>query len=286
MKKLLLGFALLILVTTSSYSTEWCDDECAYEVKDYALLSKEVYNYTRKIGAWKRVKDFHQKYEKECAINVYGSSSLSRNDTCHTGIMIKFGLHLSVYKNNNTNQYVIAIEGTKPTDINDLITDASQLMESTDTPKQYTLARKYVKQLRYTDSKYKNATIVGHSLGGGIAQYLAVSFGMKAYTFNTAGLSSPTLDEDARVFHYDNGYTKNENILNIISSNTKDNWWNTGIDSVSSVGLLVGKKRLMYVAENGFLDLHSMDNLYYAVNYHANLFMKTELFRVNYIFNY
>ena len=194
MKNILVYVFLLLSTLTVSNATGWCDNGCAKEVKDYAQLSQEIYDNKLKVGNWNRIKDFNQEFSN-----------------------LKFGLHLSVYKNNKTNKYVIALEGTGKTDIDDIITDAIQLINAVDTPRQYTLAREYVEQLIQDNSYYKNAIFTGHSLGGGIALYLAKSFRMKAYTFNPAGLSDDTIS-DANVFAYNKGLsTQKENVLNIIS---------------------------------------------------------------------
>jgi len=232
------------------------------------------------VNNWVRVENYNQEF---CAIDRYGTLATFRSEeerkTCDNPT--QYGLHLSVYKNNKTNQYMIVFEGTTSLlSISDVSTNIAQIMDSIDVPEQYTLARDEVERLIRENPSYANAILTGHSLGGGIAQYLAISLGMKAYTFNPAGLSDNTID-DANTFAYNKGLiTEKKNVLNIISNNN-----NSKRDIVSKHGHLIGEQKFMYVKEYNSISLHNIDNLYYAINYHAERYISEED-KVEYIFNY
>jgi len=257
MKKVWLYTSLLILTLTNAHSSEWCDTECAKKYGEYAELSKEVYAGSPIVNEWERIKDYSQEF---CPTSKYGRAlGFGRiREVCSD--FVKIGLHLSVYQNTKTKKYVIVIEGTQPTDVDDLLTDIVQLTNVLDAPKQYKLAREYVEKLISDGVLDKEAIITGHSLGGGIAQYVAKSFGMDAYTFNPAGLSSSTLD-DAEEFFLENGYNSDSFIFHIISNNNRGQR-----DLVSDYGILLGSQKFMYVNKNNLLDLHSIDNLSEALD--------------------
>lgn len=93
------------------------------------------------------------------------------------------GFHAALYKNNETGQLVLAFEGTHILSVPDIVTDIQAIDKPTF---QHAQAISYTK---YLINKYgKNITLTGHSLGGGLAQFSAAAFGLKAITFNSAAV--------------------------------------------------------------------------------------------------
>jgi hypothetical protein len=94
------------------------------------------------------------------------------------------GFHAGVYQGPG-GQVVIAYEGTKS--IPDWFNNIKQITDLSGTPDQYkqalVLAREIKKQYNAED-----IILVGHSLGGGLAQYAGAMEGLETVTFNHAGL--------------------------------------------------------------------------------------------------
>jgi hypothetical protein len=237
MKKIFSITFFILMLLTSVQAENWCDVECAEENREYALLSKEIYNDKQVVEEWIRIKDY-----KKSFLGVY-----------------THGLHLSVYKHTITDKIAIVIEGTDSTDIEDLLTDVVQLVNNTIVPREYTYARDYVTDLIEEDELYRDAVVVGHSLGGGIAQYVAWSLGMESYVFNSAGLSDNTV-EDAEEFFVSYSDGDRRDIKHLISNNNRGQR-----DVVSSYGTLLGTQKFIYVDKDNILDLHAIKYLYEAL---------------------
>lgn len=113
------------------------------------------------------------------------------------------GFDSQLYQQPNTGHYVYALQGTNLTDINDWLNNI--LQGSGFEADQYKLVlengRMLVEQLGR-----ENLEFTGHSLGGGLAATVATVTGVKAITFNAAGVHANTLKkydktpEDARLW--------------------------------------------------------------------------------------
>jgi len=237
MKKIFSLVFLMLVLISSVQAKDWCVSACAEESREYALLSKEIYNDKKSVEEWTRIKDYKKEF-----LGLY-----------------TYGLHLSVYKHASTEKIAIVIEGTGSSDIEDLLTDVIQVSNSLIVPKEYTYARDYVKELIVSDELYRDAIIMGHSLGGGIAQYVAWSFGMEAYAFNSVGLSDNTV-EDAEEFFDLEGYGDRREIRQLISNNNRGQR-----DVISSYGTLLGIQKFVYVDKDNIIDLHAIKYLYKAL---------------------
>jgi hypothetical protein len=95
------------------------------------------------------------------------------------------------YSNNNASTFIrpdgtaiIAYRGTRPTNLDDLNTDASILagQHRTDTPHPRFIEA--VNHYNFVKQKYNNVDLTGHSLGGTIADYVGRMHDEKAVVFN------------------------------------------------------------------------------------------------------
>jgi RHS repeat-associated protein len=121
----------------------------------FAKLSKHVYGEGGDIGHYKQI----EKYE-------YDS-----------------GFKAALYKNGS--MYVLAIAGTEKS-FKDGKEDVTQLVGIAE---QYEQGLKLAVKLLENPIMSGNLTVTGHSLGGGISEYISMNTGIHAVTFNAAGVS-------------------------------------------------------------------------------------------------
>ncbi len=90
--------------------------------------------------------------------------------------------------------YMISYAGTNPDKLEDWVNNISQV--AADGSPQYDAAMTIVDNLMRKAKSYgiKNLLATGHSLGGGMASAASVWAGIKAFTFNAAGLSRKTVE--------------------------------------------------------------------------------------------
>jgi len=101
----------------------------------------------------------------------------------------KTGFRAAIYQNQQ-GQYVVAFGGTDPKSFPDIRADAVQAVGQK--TEQYNQAERLAAraELVFQDG---NVVFTGHSLGGGLASYAALSTDASAVTFNSAGLSNESL---------------------------------------------------------------------------------------------
>src|SRR5690606_36389493 len=88
------------------------------------------------------------------------------------------GLHMSLYRNSETGKYALAFRGTQPTSVKDIAADLNQGLGSDEQYRQaMRLSARVVQALGSA-----NVTMVGHSLGGGLASTAAIHTGTKGVT--------------------------------------------------------------------------------------------------------
>ena len=100
------------------------------------------------------------------------------------------GLQAAVYFHRASNRKVLAFQGTDPKDWRDIRTDIANALGVLTA--QYQAATTFVKQEKTgleSDAPFR-LILVGHSLGGGMAQYAAAMTGVDAVTFNPAAVAS------------------------------------------------------------------------------------------------
>lgn len=100
------------------------------------------------------------------------------------------GFKAATYTNAKSRQCAIVFTGTD--DVDDLLTDLYQAISVLPgVPQQYANGLRYArKQISTTCARLRSVVIAGHSLGGGITQYVNFATGRRhvALTFNAAGL--------------------------------------------------------------------------------------------------
>ena len=244
------------------FNTAWSQQlppEDIKKVKEaipYVVLSKEIYehkvendsNRDLKVGNWERIQStrasFKEAYNEASTTDLVNKlsrdGSLSAEDIRQ--IQINDGkldsdiaaifapndpisFYAEVYKNGGGKR-VIVFEGTGS--LEDWIADFAHVRKM---PDQYKKGLEFTNKIIQTCGCNKNDIVVtGHSLGGGLAQYVAMSVeaNVKAYTFNPAGLW------DSTAVSIDTG--KAANITNFIA----DGYLYS--DVVSKTGVVFGKK--------------------------------------------
>jgi len=193
------------MYATRSFVAEICDGLLDIEAKDnytiisdcgidldevimFAKLSKAVYeNNIDDVETWKKIDDYAADIVYEL---LTGAGSTSEQETFT--VIDPIGFHASLYSN-NSNILIIAYEGTTASSLMDWDANLSHALTNT-VPKQYSEGLIFAEKIL---SEYPNHEIIltGHSLGGGIATFVGLSLGLKAYTFNPAGLWSSTISK-------------------------------------------------------------------------------------------
>ncbi|MGH8611829.1 MAG: Mbeg1-like protein [Gammaproteobacteria bacterium] len=105
------------------------------------------------------------------------------------------GFHAVAYRHDSTGKIVAAFEGTTLTSIKDWKNNLAFLRDNF--PPQYEHAITFTRRVveKYGTDCEKPITVTGHSLGGGMAQYVALQHGLRAYVFNSAGSWAPTIEK-------------------------------------------------------------------------------------------
>lgn len=138
----------------------------------YARLSSAAYNYPQNMSEVRRI------------LKGFGPTHVLEIDTD-----LSTEEHLIVY-DIATNEVTVAFRGTVPTNPKDLATDARILAGTQKTTERYkdSIALMQQVQMKYGQMEgVPRVTVCGHSLGGGIAAYVAKQYpGIDAHVFNAA----------------------------------------------------------------------------------------------------
>ncbi len=123
------------------------------------------------------------------ALDFKGNASRYIVVNTYTGNM---GFAAELFRNLDTNAYVLVYRGTNALSVVDWVTNLTQALTTyTGIPASQYDAAVYL--ARSVKAQYSPLQIAGHSLGGGLAQLAALDTGLKATCFNAAGLTSGTL---------------------------------------------------------------------------------------------
>lgn len=223
----------------------------------YSLLSDAIYSDASQVGEYKKVEDDRAdfvyttpEYNPNKGNEQSGGGTLAPISAHEVLVEDPIGFHASAYKN-KAGKIVIVFEGTSPTSIDDWKANAKHISEI---PKQYEKALEFANKIISKYGKENIQQVTGHSLGGGLSQYVAGTLELQATTFNPAGLWSSTLEKAYKGLNQ-------SNITNIIDEN----------DIVAKTGIVIGKK--IYIKSNSatFLGAHSMSNVIPEVKKRASI---------------
>ncbi|MDB4640376.1 hypothetical protein OAF56_01970 [Pirellulaceae bacterium] len=108
--------------------------------------------------------------------------------------------------------YMISYAGTNPDKLEDWVNNIGQI--AADGSPQYNTAMVIASNLKRKSNEYGIDTLAatGHSLGGGMASAASVWAGIRAFTFNAAGLSRKTIELKNKLFHAEKEVWNNESL--------------------------------------------------------------------------
>ena len=155
-------------------------------------------------------KDFKQnKNDYRTDLKEAGWSSVDINDP-------ETGYDATIYKNSDNKEIVIAYAGTNPFEMDDLKNDLS--IKDSEIMSQLDKAIETYMSVANENNKDYKITVVGHSLGGALAQLIAALFDIDGISFNAPGVSHllPILAERYKF----NMSTDPESYTNIVNYNT------------------------------------------------------------------
>ena len=233
-KYLIIQFALFIPTAIFSQNLDWQSLDELWRILEHAQMSKHAYKENMSNA-------FFDAYE----MPKFGRDTWGNIRKINQGYM-NSGLYWSLYERRLSNGNVertLAFAGTEnlkrntpnPNDIkiSDWIPTNIQQGLSLGTPKQYKEGLKIAEH--YAEEAYKTPnmsfTVTGHSKGGGIAQYVSINTGIRAYVYDSAPLA-----------WYSRTFTKNWTA----SQTQKENLANTNIVSVFLKSDEYSKSDLVY----------------------------------------
>ena len=193
-------------------------------MNEYAILAKQAYNYNspvyEPIPNWLRMGDFSDSYN-------------------------------TTFINHQRKEIVIAIRGTDPSKLGDLISDGMILANTLERSPHYNHAKRRLLALH---SKFQplgySITLVGHSLGGSVAQLLGRRYPeIRTITFN-AGQGPSQFGESLKDKLLCKVMRNKDACRNNISQ------YSTGLDPISVLGVLNNRN----VGARGGLDTHGVGN--------------------------
>lgn len=124
------------------------------------------------------------------------------------------GFHARLYKNDDEGKIVVSFGGTETDDMKDLLTDGRLALGYSDD--QFEEALKFVNDMML-EHPDKEIVITGHSLGGALAQYVAINKGIPAITYNAPGIDTRDygfFENPLKIFFRDGNMIAVEKFLN------------------------------------------------------------------------
>lgn len=203
MVKTILG-AMVVSMTLigESWGQQLSAEEMAKvkEALPYARLSDEIYSHKEEgdkkaieVGDWKRLDSDRAGYRWELPELKSPTANSTPMTIAGSGVVEDpISFHAEAYQNKD-GKVAIVFEGT-----GSLKDWANNLSQPFKVPAQYeaalAFAKKVIEECNLPRCNKNDIVVTGHSLGGGLAQYVAMSVDadIKAYTFNPAGLWGPT----------------------------------------------------------------------------------------------
>lgn len=210
----------------------------------YAELSARIYDcgsrcleFTGSAGRWVPILDSRDLLEKSS-----GDTENRQWDTANLKASVRRedpskGFHAAAFRNAQTKAIAIVYEGTKTRE--DWEANFKQPFIE---PLQYELAIEFAEEVERrfcndTGRCRSGITLTGHSLGGGLAQYAAITLGRKAYTFNAAGLWDSTAGD------IDTGIAAQAEIIHFNSKGYKFGF-RLGVDFVPYTGVQFAERTI------------------------------------------
>lgn len=166
------------------------------------------------------------------------------------------GFNAAVYRNTETGEIVLTFRGTTPTDPRDWDDNVQNAVSGMGV--QYAEALAYATEMQ---AEYDVTTVVGHSLGGGLAQYVAAIQDLRGVTFNAADVGRLTgLHADLDWLYDAIGGGPHEDITNYSHSNDPLNAYVNRITRPTLGTRQLGTGVVLEGPETG-LEAHGLDPL-------------------------
>ncbi|MCU7920931.1 MAG: hypothetical protein KZQ95_21625 [Candidatus Thiodiazotropha sp. (ex Epidulcina cf. delphinae)] len=190
------------------------------------------------------------------------------------------GLSVTAFENVKTGEQVVAVRGTEPTDIDDILTDIIDIgvLGTADKQAQYAALSAKVQEWLGSGTLQTGFNVTGHSLGGFLATNLAIDYSTDiahTYLYNAPGVTGVVKG----ILQTINNALTPDNPMAIPNVLPISNIIATG-DVVSSVGMYIAPPLLMSVETRSPLGAHSMlrvtdalaiYNLFSAIDANATL---------------
>lgn len=170
----------------------------------------------------------------------YGASSVDRWKRVHDKRNDATGFHGSVYVHEETKEAVVVFEGTKSPDGN--LVEAVRDWGLANFPAVITADFQHHDALDFIVEVIRNCgpnfRVVGHSLGGRLAQIIAATLGREAYTFNPAAVGRKTI----AAIQADFGRIQAEGVQNIVMSGESLDAYGNSTTGIVFATALLGRK--------------------------------------------
>ncbi len=205
----------------ASYIYEKCDDECISEARFFLDPVQFVYKDNYSEDDWKLVKkyDSDDYCQDVSVITTPFTCGLNKTECKYDGF------YAALYFHTIEEIYVLAFRGTQILDVygdwktnfKNFIGLGGDLCINTQYRRAYDIAGSLIGELA---KENKRLIVAGHSLGGGIAAYIALRYGFQAYVYNTARnswLSKNYTNQEAKIKSYIT-YSEPDYYVDIVSS--------------------------------------------------------------------